>query len=126
MMKATEKVVSKARAIRQVIKSGGHSLYCKSPIHAPAFALILEPFCHCCLQCPFASPLPPGVVLWRPLNQLEVGSGCLDLCWVGCGRADALYAGVAGEGWKPWDYAAGWLIAEEAGATVLQVYHVEY
>ncbi|CAN0386759.1 unnamed protein product, partial [Discosporangium mesarthrocarpum] len=51
----------------------------------------------------------------------QVGSGCLDLCWVGCGRADAVYSGVAGEGWKPWDYAAGWLFAEEAGATLLQV-----
>lgn len=52
----------------------------------------------------------------------KVGSGCLDLVWVGCGRADAVYAGVAGEGWQPWDYAAGWLFAEEAGGVVSQVW----
>lgn len=51
----------------------------------------------------------------------QVGSGCLDLCWVGCGRVDAVYAGVAGEGWQPWDYAAGWLFIEEAGGVVTQV-----
>lgn len=53
--------------------------------------------------------------------SFQVGSGCLDLCWVGCGRVDAVYAGVAGEGWNPWDYAAGWLFAEEGGGTVTQV-----
>lgn len=51
----------------------------------------------------------------------KVGSGCLDLCWVGCGRVDAVYSGVAGEGWQPWDYAAGWLFIEEAGGVVTQV-----
>ncbi|CAM9994521.1 unnamed protein product [Ascophyllum nodosum] len=59
----------------------------------------------------------------------QVGSGCLDLCWVGCGRVDAVYAGVAGEGWHPWDYAAGWLFIEEAGGVVIQVdgtpFHVQ-
>ena len=53
--------------------------------------------------------------------SMQVGSGCLDLCWVGCGRVDAVYAGVAGEGWHPWDYAAGWLFIEEAGGVVIQV-----
>lgn len=32
-----------------------------------------------------------------------------------------MYAGVAGEGWQPWDYAAGWLFIEEAGGVVTQV-----
>lgn len=36
-----------------------------------------------------------------------LGSGVLDLCYVASGRLDIAYAGVAGEGWKPWDYAAG-------------------
>ena len=40
---------------------------------------------------------------------------------MGCGRVDALYSGVAGEGWYPWDYAAGWLFLEEAGGVVTQV-----
>lgn len=39
----------------------------------------------------------------------------LDLCYVSCGRLDAAYAGIAGEGWKPWDYAAGSLMVSEAG-----------
>jgi fructose-1,6-bisphosphatase/inositol monophosphatase family enzyme len=37
----------------------------------------------------------------------QLGSGALDLCYVGAGRLDCLFAGVAGEGWSPWDYAAG-------------------
>lgn len=32
-----------------------------------------------------------------------------------------MYSGVAGEGWQPWDYAAGWLFIEEAGGIVTQV-----
>ena len=45
----------------------------------------------------------------------QVGSGCLDLCYVATGRLDVVYSGVASEGWKPWDYAAGLVICEEAG-----------
>lgn len=54
----------------------------------------------------------------RALRQL--GSGALDLCFVAAGRADAVFAGVAHDGlceaWKPWDYCAGKVICEEAGA----------
>lgn len=48
----------------------------------------------------------------------QLGSGCLDLCYVGHGRADGVYCGVAGEGWHVWDYAAGALVATEAGAEI--------
>lgn len=41
------------------------------------------------------------------------GSAALDLCWVAAGRLDAYFESV-----KPWDMAAGTLIAEEAGAKV--------
>lgn len=41
------------------------------------------------------------------------GSAALDLCAVACGQMDAYYESV-----KPWDMAAGALIAEEAGAVV--------
>ncbi|MCV2403470.1 inositol monophosphatase [Marinomonas sp. C2222] len=41
------------------------------------------------------------------------GSAALDLCWVAAGRLDAYFESV-----KPWDMAAGALIAEEAGAYV--------
>ena len=53
----------------------------------------------------------------RGIRQL--GAGALDLCYVAAGRADAVYRGVAGEGWNMWDSAAGVLIAEEAGAKVV-------
>ncbi len=42
----------------------------------------------------------------------RVGSAALDICWVACGRLDAYYESVS-----PWDFAAGRLIALEAGAT---------
>lgn len=46
----------------------------------------------------------------------QLGSGVLDLAYVAAGRVDAVYCGVAGDGWKPWDYAAGSVVALEAGA----------
>ncbi|WP_166257294.1 inositol monophosphatase family protein [Marinobacter salicampi] len=45
----------------------------------------------------------------RDLRRL--GSAALDICWVACGRLDAYYESVS-----PWDFAAGRLIALEAGA----------
>ena len=47
-----------------------------------------------------------------------LGSGVLDLCYVATGRLDVVYAGVASEGWKPWDYAAGMVVALEAGCSI--------
>jgi myo-inositol-1(or 4)-monophosphatase len=44
----------------------------------------------------------------------RLGAASLDLCFVACGRID----GYVERGLKPWDYAAGRLIAREAGATV--------
>ena len=44
----------------------------------------------------------------------RAGTASLDLCAVASGRADAYYE----TGLKPWDHAAGALIAREAGATV--------
>ncbi|GHC27121.1 inositol monophosphatase family protein [Aidingimonas halophila] len=45
------------------------------------------------------------------------GSAALDLCDVACGRLDAYYESV-----KPWDFAAGLLIAREAGARTGHLY----
>jgi myo-inositol-1(or 4)-monophosphatase len=42
------------------------------------------------------------------------GSAAVSLCWVACGRLDAFYEA----GLQPWDFAAGALIAQEAGADV--------
>lgn len=44
----------------------------------------------------------------------RIGSAALDLCAVAAGRLDAYYE----TGLNPWDLAAGWLIATEAGAAV--------
>ncbi|HEX5467287.1 MAG TPA: inositol monophosphatase family protein, partial [Candidatus Limnocylindrales bacterium] len=44
----------------------------------------------------------------------RLGSAAVDLCNVACGRLDAYYE----RGLKPWDVAAGALIAQEAGARV--------
>ncbi|RJQ70745.1 MAG: inositol monophosphatase [Desulfobacteraceae bacterium] len=44
----------------------------------------------------------------------RLGSAALDLCYVGCGRFDGFWE----ENLKPWDTAAGMLIAMEAGAKV--------
>lgn len=45
----------------------------------------------------------------------RIGSAALDLCMVASGAVDAHFE----HGLSPWDWAAGSLIAEEAGATVL-------
>ncbi|MGZ4629282.1 inositol monophosphatase family protein [Oryzihumus sp.] len=44
----------------------------------------------------------------------RAGSAALDLCAVAAGRVDAYYE----RGLNPWDLAAGWLVATEAGALV--------
>jgi myo-inositol-1(or 4)-monophosphatase len=44
----------------------------------------------------------------------RLGSAALDLCFVACGRFDGFWE----QNLKPWDTAAGELIAREAGATV--------
>jgi myo-inositol-1(or 4)-monophosphatase len=47
-------------------------------------------------------------VLRRP------GSAAVSLCWVACGRLDGFFE----TGLKPWDFAAGALIAREGGADI--------
>lgn len=44
----------------------------------------------------------------------RMGSAAIDLCYVACGRFEGFWE----EGLKPWDTAAGTLIAREAGAWV--------
>ena len=44
----------------------------------------------------------------------RVGGAAIDICSVACGRVDAFFE----VGLNPWDYAAGTLIAAEAGAVV--------
>ena len=53
-------------------------------------------------------------VLPRVRDIRRAGAATVDLCWVASGRVDAYYE----QGLKPWDWAAGGLIAREAGARV--------
>lgn len=43
-----------------------------------------------------------------------MGSAALNVCWVGCGRLDGFYQ----RNMQYWDFAAGEIIAREAGATI--------
>jgi fructose-1,6-bisphosphatase/inositol monophosphatase family enzyme len=56
-------------------------------------------------------------VLPRVRDLRRAGAAALDLCMVACGRLDGYYE----RGLHPWDWAAGSLIAAEAGATVLHL-----
>ncbi len=53
-------------------------------------------------------------LLPRVRDIRRFGSAALDLCHVADGRLDVYYE----RGLNPWDFAAGWLVAEEAGARV--------
>ena len=53
-------------------------------------------------------------VLPRVRDIRRVGAAAVDLCSVACGRVDAFYE----RGLGPWDFAAGALVAVEAGAIV--------
>jgi len=54
-------------------------------------------------------------VIPRVRDIRRAGAAALDLCMVACGRLDGYYE----RGLSPWDWAAGSLIAAEAGAAVL-------
>jgi myo-inositol-1(or 4)-monophosphatase len=56
-------------------------------------------------------------LLPRARDIRRAGAAALDLAWLAAGRVDAFYE----HGLNPWDWAAGRLIAEEAGATVRDV-----
>ena len=79
----------------------------------PAFALVGTGFAYSAAtrreQADVVAQLLPQV---RDIRRL--GSAALDLCAVAAGRLDAYYE----QGMHPWDWAAGTLIAREAGARV--------
>lgn len=55
-----------------------------------------------------------AALLPRVRDIRRIGSAALDLCMVAAGRVDAHFE----HGLSPWDWAAGALVAEEAGAVV--------
>jgi myo-inositol-1(or 4)-monophosphatase len=56
-------------------------------------------------------------VLPRVRDIRRVGAAAMDLAWTACGRFDAYYE----RGVKPWDIAAGSLIAARAGLDVREL-----
>jgi myo-inositol-1(or 4)-monophosphatase len=85
------------------------------PIHAPSGGVLGEAL----VATGFGYEAPvrarQAQVLTRVLPRVRdirrAGAAALDLCWCACGRYDAYYE----RGVKPWDIAAGVLIAERAG-----------
>lgn len=62
-----------------------------------------------------SAPLAARIAAGQPFHSLRnVGAGTLDWCWLAAGRFDLVLHG----GQKLWDYAAGALIAREAGCVV--------
>jgi myo-inositol-1(or 4)-monophosphatase len=59
-----------------------------------------------------------GRLLARVGNLRRLGSAALDLCALAAGWVDLYYEGPLGE----WDFAAGLLIAEEAGVCASGLY----
>lgn len=53
-------------------------------------------------------------VFLRSQDVRRLGSAAMDLAYIACGRSDLFFE----RDLKPWDYAAGLLIVEEAGGTV--------
>ena len=53
-------------------------------------------------------------VLPKSQGLRRIGAAAIDLAYVACGRLDVFYE----ECLKPWDFAAGWLLVEEAGGRV--------
>jgi myo-inositol-1(or 4)-monophosphatase len=56
-------------------------------------------------------------VLPRVRDIRRFGSAALDLAWTACGRYDAYFERTT----KPWDIAAGVLVCERAGLTVMEL-----
>ena len=55
-----------------------------------------------------------GRLIKKGIPVRRLGSACIDLCWVACGRFDGFYEHKL----ETWDSAAGYLIVEEAGGKV--------
>ena len=101
-------------AHRRTSPSGAPELIRVSPITDPARALIGSGF-------PFKNhdELPTYARQFAAVTRAtagirRAGSAALDLCDVACGRFDAFWE----LNLSPWDFAAGLLIAHEAGAVV--------
>lgn len=93
-------------------RCGDRRLAC-SAVRDPAFALVATGFGYDAgmraAQARSLTSILPGI---RDIRR--IGSAALDLCAVAAGRVDAFFEA----GMHPWDWAAGALVAREAGARV--------
>ena len=55
-----------------------------------------------------------AIMLPKSQGMRRMGAAAVDMAYVACGRVDMFYE----EGLKPWDFAAGLLLVEEAGGRV--------
>lgn len=91
----TERIsVSEAGSLSESIVNVGTSPY-KKELADENFELIKKVFC-------------------KSQDIRRSGSAALDLAWIACGRSDAFFE----RNLKLWDFAAGWIIIEEAGGKV--------
>lgn len=107
-------VYSAARGLGAVVERDGEQIPLRtSQASDPATALIATGFSYHAhwraKQAELLSHILPNV---RDIRRL--GSAAIDLCHVAEGRVDGYYE----HGTHPWDYAAGAVIANEAGAMV--------
>ncbi|HEX7135169.1 MAG TPA: inositol monophosphatase family protein [Iamia sp.] len=90
----------------------GHPIRC-TEVADPALALVATGFGYDPVE-----RIRQSAVLAQLLPRIRdirrIGAAAIDLCWVGCGRVDAFYE----RNLNPWDWAAGALVATEAGAAV--------
>ncbi|HYU19765.1 MAG TPA: inositol monophosphatase family protein [Chloroflexota bacterium] len=63
-----------------------------------------------------------GALSQRSQAVRRIGSAALDLAWLAAGRFDGYWETVV----SPWDVAAGWLIAAEAGARITDLAGVPF
>ena len=111
-------VVDVEREITYTAVAGGGSFAGDVPIRCshqpdPAFALVGTGFNYQVeLRTKQAAAMSRVLPAVRDIRR--AGSAALDLCAVACGQLDAFFEA----GMYPWDWAAGGLIAQEAGARV--------
>jgi myo-inositol-1(or 4)-monophosphatase len=111
-------VVDVERQLTYTALAGAGSFVDGVPIHCseqedPAFALVGTGFNYQVeLRTRQAAALATVLPAVRDIRR--AGSAALDLCAVACGQLDAFFEA----GMYPWDWAAGGLIAREAGARV--------
>jgi myo-inositol-1(or 4)-monophosphatase len=114
VVSGTVYAAARGSGAREILADGTERALRANPLDDPALALVATGFGYARER-----RERQGRVLAQVLAQVRdvrrIGSAALDLCMVAAGRVDAHYE----HGLSPWDWAAGSLIAAEAGAVVM-------